>query len=66
MDAPFGGMITRRGLAVICLDVRTKKAKRREIPHIGRPTASSRKTVRDAKGAQERRGKKKVGLLRSE
>jgi len=30
-----------------------------------KPTASSRKTFRDAKGAQGRGGEKSVGLLRS-
>src|SRR5437660_12266176 len=36
-----------------------KQERAREIPRLRRPTHSSRKTVRDAKGAQERMRKKK-------
>jgi hypothetical protein len=43
-----------------------KTLKSQRDSSLRRPTGSSRKSFRDAKTAQERTGKKKIGLLRSE
>ena len=58
-DAALKGGATKAQLAKGARVLRPADARGREIPHMRRPTASSRKTFRDAKGAQERKRKKK-------